>query len=131
MGRNKKKFNPAAFNSYFSQVESLLRRSLGVSSTARAKDLDSIKPAPPIEVGPIRSPPANSNPIEAEANVPKFEQEGEWANWKDLKQGLEVENKLKEKVEREEEEFRQLKKKDQVVKGGEEEEEEDSVHDEL
>jgi hypothetical protein len=127
--RIKKKIQPGRINSYFSQVESLLRRSLGVSSTARAKDSDSIKPAPPIEVGPIRPPvDSNSDPIEAEANVPKFEQEGEWANWKDLKQGLEVENKLKEKVEREEEEFRQLKKKDQVVKEGEEEK---SVHDEL
>lgn len=37
---------------YFSRIESILRRSLGVSESAKAKY--TVKPAPPIEEGPVK-----------------------------------------------------------------------------
>lgn len=68
--------------SYFSQVEALLRRSLGVSAGAKARDIDAIKPAPAVEAGPLRPSDPSYDPKEAEeANVPSFENPDEWANW--------------------------------------------------
>lgn len=89
-------------HSYFSQVESLLRRSLGVSASASARDTDSIKPAPPIEVGPIRAADPDFDPSKAtEANVPKYENPEEWSNWQDMKEGLDKEKKEKAGVKAE------------------------------
>lgn len=56
-----------------------------MSKSARARDLDAIKPAPPVETGPIRG---DYDPTDDEAQVPKFEQPDEWANWADMKKGL-------------------------------------------
>lgn len=39
-------------NAYFSQIEVILRRSLGVSQSAQA-EID-VRPAPPVETGPVR-----------------------------------------------------------------------------
>ncbi|KAM0750396.1 heat shock protein Hsp90 [Meredithblackwellia eburnea MCA 4105] len=76
-------------NIYFSQVEALLRRSLGVSETAKARDAEDVKPAPPVETGPIRpSDPAYDPKANEEANVPEFENPSEWANWADVKKGM-------------------------------------------
>lgn len=48
-------FNVREPPSYFSRVESVLRRSLGVSESAKAKV--NVKPAPPVEQGPFQPPP--------------------------------------------------------------------------
>lgn len=82
-------FNVPDPNVYFSQVESLLRRSLGVSQSARARDLDAIKPAPPVEVGPVRPADPDFDPTTSEeANVPQFDNPEEWASWSDMREGL-------------------------------------------
>ncbi|KAI5480834.1 heat shock protein Hsp90 [Pseudohyphozyma bogoriensis] len=75
-------------STYFTQVEALLRRSLGVSLSARADA--SVKPAPPVEEGPFRPGQPDFDPSTAEeANVPVFEEEpSEWANWADVKKNL-------------------------------------------
>ncbi|KAK4705512.1 molecular chaperone HtpG, partial [Phenoliferia sp. Uapishka_3] len=67
-------------NIYFSQVEALLRRSLGVSETAKAQ-VDA-KPAPPVEEGPVVVAP------EASAEMPEFEDSSKWANWADMKKEM-------------------------------------------
>lgn len=43
-------------NVYFSQVEALLRKSLGVSRTATARDADDVKPAPEVDDTPLEAP---------------------------------------------------------------------------
>lgn len=48
-------FNVREPPSYFSRIESVLRRSLGVSESAKAKV--NVKPAPPVEQGPFQPPP--------------------------------------------------------------------------
>jgi heat shock protein beta len=47
------------FYRYFSRVESLLRRSLGVSESAKVQ-AEEVKPAPPVEQGPS-NPDADSS----------------------------------------------------------------------
>ena len=64
--------------SYFSQVEALLRKSLGVSETAKA--VNAVKPAPPIETGPIGPSEPESDASESEEDR-KSGIESEWANW--------------------------------------------------
>ncbi|KAL8278223.1 hypothetical protein RQP46_009396 [Phenoliferia psychrophenolica] len=75
-------------NIYFSQVEALLRKSLGVSETAKA--VNAVKPAPPVDTEPIRpSEPDFVASEAAEAKVPEFDNPNEWANWADVKKGME------------------------------------------
>lgn len=62
----------ALSNSYFNQVELLLRRSLGVSETAKARV--EVKPAPPIETGPVRP----AAPSAEKGGMPPM---GDFANW--------------------------------------------------
>lgn len=61
---------------YFALIESSLRRSLGVSQSARARDLDDIKPAPPIESGPVK-PEAPAGPP---GGMPEFV---DWSSMRD------------------------------------------------
>ncbi|GAA6008096.1 hypothetical protein JCM10207_007028 [Rhodosporidiobolus poonsookiae] len=81
-------------NLYFSQIETILRRSLGVSQSAEAEV--EIKPAPPVETGPPPSeppPPPPSFDEEAFAQTQAADEAdetakfggGEWVNWKDVK----------------------------------------------
>lgn len=70
-------------DTYFRRVEHLLRKSLGVSTTAEAKlGEHDVRPAPPVD--PVRV----SDAFDGEANVPVFDQPDEWANWADMKEGL-------------------------------------------
>lgn len=59
-------FNVREPSSYFSRVESVLRRSLGVSESAKPKI--NVKPAPPVEEGPFKPPP----PAEDKPAMPDF-----------------------------------------------------------
>ena len=51
---------------FFVRVDRVLRRSLGVSETAKADD--TVKPAPPIDQNPL-----NEEELEAELRKPNFE----------------------------------------------------------
>ncbi|GAA5841717.1 hypothetical protein JCM11251_007063 [Rhodosporidiobolus azoricus] len=82
-------------NAYFAQIETILRRSLGVSQSAQAEV--EVKPAPPVDTSPPPSeppPPPPSFDEEAaaqeeairladEAEKSKFG--GDWVDWKDVK----------------------------------------------
>ncbi|GAA5912171.1 hypothetical protein JCM6882_003074 [Rhodosporidiobolus microsporus] len=82
-------------NAYFAQIETILRRSLGVSQSAEAEV--EVKPAPPIETGPPPSeppPPPPSFDEEAAAQdealreadeADKSSFGGDWVDWKDVK----------------------------------------------
>lgn len=61
------------------------------------RDLDNIKPAPPIDTEPIRENFGQSE----EANVPKFDNPDEWANWGDLKDSLKAAGGAERKGEQE------------------------------
>ena len=63
-------------HSYFTQIEQMLRRSLGVSQTAQA-EVD-VKPAPPVETGPVR--PAAPSPEETFGGMG-----GDFPDWADIK----------------------------------------------
>ncbi|BGP12223.1 hypothetical protein JCM10213_007481 [Rhodosporidiobolus nylandii] len=84
-------------NAYFSQIESMLRRSLGVSQTAKA-EVD-IKPAPPVETGPPPSeppppPPTYDEEMRAQEELVKKQEEeqaakdAEWVNWADVRETI-------------------------------------------
>jgi heat shock protein beta len=60
---------------YFSRVEAILRRSLGVSESAKAK-VD-VKPAPPVEQGPVK-PRADKA---FDAGMPGMMEGSEWLDW--------------------------------------------------
>ena len=51
---------------FFVRVDRVLRRSLGVSETAKADD--TVKPAPPVDLNPL-----DEEELEAEMRKPKFE----------------------------------------------------------
>ncbi|GAA6041542.1 hypothetical protein JCM8097_004254 [Rhodosporidiobolus ruineniae] len=83
-------------NAYFSQIEHILRRSLGVSQSAQAEV--EVKPAPPVETGP---PPSEPPPPPPEFDEEAFAQNealrepteeekdkvggADWVDWKDLR----------------------------------------------
>jgi len=70
-------------NTYFSRIESLLRRSLGVSEIAQVDTEGFIRPAPPVETGPVSNTP--DEPI----GGPDFvDDPGQWKDWKDVKAEL-------------------------------------------
>ncbi|KAK4055068.1 hypothetical protein OIV83_000348 [Microbotryomycetes sp. JL201] len=71
-------------NAYFAQIETILRRSLGVPESAKAHV--EVTPAPPVEEGPARPPAASSDepPI-----APEFQ------DWAELKQKFDAENQVK------------------------------------
>jgi heat shock protein beta len=73
---------------YFERVEALLRRSLGVSLTAKPKV--NIRPAPPTAMGPLGEDGVGSDDDEAEgANTPFANMAGgggeEWMDWQAMK----------------------------------------------
>lgn len=75
-----------------------------MSKSAKARDIDAIKPAPAVEVGPIKAPvDEDEEVIGGQANVPVLEDTAEWANWKDMKDGMDkakdVQEKQKKNVE--------------------------------
>ncbi|GAA5916857.1 hypothetical protein JCM5296_003325 [Sporobolomyces johnsonii] len=77
-------------NAYFAQIESMLRRALGVSQSAAA-EID-IKPAPPVETGPVRSeapppPPPSFGGGEAGEGAEQPDVES-WGDWSDIKKKL-------------------------------------------
>ena len=59
---------------YFGRIESVLRRSLGVSQAAKAKV--NVQPAPEVETGPV-SPSSDADDASAPQDLP------DWANWSD------------------------------------------------
>jgi len=69
-------------NGYFARVESLLRRSLGVSQTATA-NLGDVKSAPPIEEGPVR--PAGSDDEPLDAHRAEGADPTQWQDWSKIK----------------------------------------------
>lgn len=83
-------------NAYFSMIESMLRRSLGVSQSAQA-DVD-VKPAPPVETGPPPSepPPPPAFDLEAELAAQGDEagaaeaagKKDSWVDWKEVRHTL-------------------------------------------
>ncbi|GAA5999944.1 heat shock protein Hsp90 family protein [Rhodotorula paludigena] len=87
-------------NAYFAQVESMLRRSLGVSQSVQA-EVD-VKPAPPVETGPPPSeappPPGEDDDFLAREEALEHEQEeaqreaekqaNKWVDWKDVKDSI-------------------------------------------
>ncbi|KAJ8297226.1 ATP-dependent permease MDL1, mitochondrial [Rhodotorula toruloides] len=88
-------------NSYFSLVESMLRKSLGVSQTAQA-EVD-VKPAPPVETGPPPSepppPPSFDEDFLAKDEALRHEQEEaeeafekasehKWVDWSSVKEKI-------------------------------------------
>ncbi|GAA5981159.1 hypothetical protein JCM11641_003130 [Rhodosporidiobolus odoratus] len=85
-------------NAYFSQIESMLRRSLGVSQSAQAEV--EVKPAPPIETGPPPSEPPPPPPrfddevrLQNEAmEDPSKEKDAfgqaDWVDWKSVKESV-------------------------------------------
>ncbi|KAM0793636.1 hypothetical protein ACM66B_001068 [Microbotryomycetes sp. NB124-2] len=75
-------------NAYFGQIETILRRSLGVDESAKAK-VD-VTPAPPVEEGPVR--PAREEPV-TEPTSPQFQ------DWAELKEKLAADAKAKEERE--------------------------------
>lgn len=62
---------------YFGRVESILRRSLGVSETAKAGG--KVKPAPQVETGPVKP---KEQKMEGMPEGGDFSG-AEWANWRD------------------------------------------------
>ena len=64
-------FNVREPPSYFSRIESVLRRSLGVSESAKAKV--NVKPAPPVEQGPFQPPPPPPAKPDAMPNFMDFQ----------------------------------------------------------
>lgn len=64
-------FNVREPPSYFSRIESVLRRSLGVSESAKANVR--IKPAPPVEQGPFVAPPPEAPRPDAMPNFMDFQ----------------------------------------------------------
>ncbi|GAA5938814.1 hypothetical protein JCM1841_001128 [Sporobolomyces salmonicolor] len=79
-------------NAYFAQIESMLRRSLGVSQSAAA-EID-IKPAPPVETGPVRTeappppPPSFGGGEEGEGEGAEQPDVESWGEWSDIKKKL-------------------------------------------
>lgn len=74
-------FNVRDPTSYFGKVESILRRSLGVSESAKARV--EVKPAPPVEEGPVRSrqdqqPEVGDDPAAGT----------QWTDWAEMKEKL-------------------------------------------
>ncbi|KAK4050746.1 hypothetical protein OIO90_004968 [Microbotryomycetes sp. JL221] len=65
-------------NDYFARIETILRRSLGVSESAKA-NVD-VRPAPPVEEGPVRQAPADTPPVDFDSS--------QFQDWNDLKQKL-------------------------------------------
>lgn len=69
---------------YFELIESMLRRSLGVSESAQARDIDDVKPAPPVETGPVR--PSDEGAAGGAQNVFAEPDLGkEWADWSEMR----------------------------------------------
>jgi len=76
---------------YFSRIESLLRRSLGVSESAKAQ-VD-VKPAPSVASGPpeAAAPPPQDEPSFFDLNAEAEETKGgNWADWKDIKDKIQT-----------------------------------------
>jgi heat shock protein beta len=76
----------ADLSRYFQRVEQLLRRSLGVSLSA--KGAADVRPAPPTAVGPIPEegvPGDEGAAVEAEA----FGDANEWVDWQSMKAKME------------------------------------------
>ncbi|KAK4686199.1 molecular chaperone HtpG, partial [Tremellales sp. Uapishka_1] len=82
-------FNVADPTSYFTRVEALLRRSLGVSLSAKAES--KVKPAPPTAVGPLPEDDLGLNNVEFvnDDGEALGSDPAEWADWKDLKRKFE------------------------------------------
>ncbi|GAA5882817.1 hypothetical protein JCM16303_002473 [Sporobolomyces ruberrimus] len=72
---------------YFSRIEALLRRSLGVSESAQAQV--EVKPAPSVASGPPEAiaPPPSDQPSFFDMKEQEEQEEGgaSWADWKDIK----------------------------------------------
>ncbi|GAA5870032.1 hypothetical protein JCM3774_004341 [Rhodotorula dairenensis] len=78
-------------NAYFTMIESMLRRSLGVSQSAQA-DVD-VKPAPPVETGPPPSEPPPPPAFDLEAEMAEqgdqaAEKKESWVDWKEVRHTL-------------------------------------------
>lgn len=68
--------------SYFGRVEALLRKSIGVSLSAKGSA--KVKPAPPTAMGPLSEEGVEAEESE-EANALK---DAEWLDWKSVKEQM-------------------------------------------
>lgn len=74
----------ADYNSYFTRVETLLRRSLGVSTSA--KGAMGFRPAPPQAVGPLGEDGIDGDEDAGFVNQADFG--GEFMDWQDMKKQI-------------------------------------------
>ena len=69
---------------YFGRVEALLRRSIGVSLSAKGSA--DVKPAPPTAMGPLsESGVEGDNEAEGEGQEAAGMKDAEWLDWKTVK----------------------------------------------
>ena len=71
---------------YFERVEALLRRSLGVSLSA--KGAVHIRPAPPVAMGPISEEGVGGEDEEDTAFVQQDLDSSSWVDWQDMKKQI-------------------------------------------
>lgn len=71
--------------SYFERVEALLRRSIGVSLTAKGSAF--IRPAPPTAMGPIDEEGVRETD-ESFVNQGQFGDPSEWMDWQSMKEEM-------------------------------------------
>ena len=71
---------------YFERVEALLRRSLGVSLSAKGSAF--IRPAPPIAMGPISEEGVGEDDEAFVNQAGGFGDADEWVDWQSMKEQL-------------------------------------------
>ncbi|KAH9817316.1 Hsp90 protein-domain-containing protein [Melampsora americana] len=106
-------FNVVDNNAYFDRIEVLLRKSIGVDEKEKV-DVGEIKPAPPIEVGPVDG--RKEGKSEEKSSKVEEEKKEEWKDWSKVKEEMK-----KEKEEVKEEEKMEVEEKEED--GSEEKEE--------
>lgn len=70
-------------NAYFTMIETILRKSLGVSREARARV--EVKPAPPTDNSPVAEPEEDGQGGNGGFGAPEA---GEWADWSKVKDSI-------------------------------------------
>lgn len=101
-------FNVPDNDAYFERIEQLLRKSIGVGEDEKV-DVGDIKPAPPVEEGPLDPrPPATTEESDdkiqfnSDGTTEKVNEENaSWEDWSKVKEKLKTEKQ--EEVEKEEE----------------------------
>lgn len=99
-------FNVVDNNAYFDRIEILLRKSIGVDEKEKV-DVGEIKPAPPVEVGPVDGRKEGEGSEEKKVEGDGDEKKEEWKDWSKVKEDLKTKESEKEEkaavVEEEEE----------------------------